>query len=339
MNDIIRKAINFEEVDRVPIAPVLTTYSGELEKVNKIFKKITSCCQIDGFLLHPNTFITGYLYTPCKVGQKEAIPTMQSPKEYDDLASSVIDFIEKKHKEFNLIPDLFEKIRANVSVMKKFVEEWEKNKGIAVYCGSLAIAPFGFIAYHRGLVESLKDIVRYPEEVKNACLTVAEELTDYIVELVGEIGLNRVWVSMAYSTPEILGGYFTEFSWTPLKVMLKRFISQGIVPIVQFDVNISGIINILKELRGYIIHVDSSTDILKVAKELGGFACVMGNIPFDILKTDEEVKEYCVKILQGFRNTSFILSSEGGSPLIVSDYCPSKLKTFVNTVKQFRYPM
>lgn len=336
-NILIEKAINLEKIERVPVAPVLTTYSRDVDRIDRIFENVINCCKFDGFLLHPSVFITGYLYTPCKVGQREAVPTMRSPEEYDDISSGVIGFVYRKHKMLNLIPDLEDKIQETMKVMRQFVNRWEGEKGVAVYCSSLAAAPFSFIAYHRGLTEALKDIVKYPERVMDACLAVAKELTDYVSGLVSDMEMRRVWISLTYSTPDILGGYFTQFAWSPLKVMIKRFINMGITPIIQFDVDASSMLNVLKDLPPgkYAVHVSSSSDMLKVMKELDGFACTVGNIPLSSLETAEDVKNYCKKILQGFKNTGFILSTDGGDPLIISDQYPPKLKVLAEAARYY----
>lgn len=335
---LIKGAVNFESVTRTPVAPVVTVSSKPSGEINARFESLLSCCEVDGFLLHPKVFTTGYLYTPCKHGQAEAVPTMSSAKEYDDLVSEgCVTFMLRKHQELGLIRDLEREIE-NVKVeLGSFADKWEKGEGVAVYCGSLAIAPFGFVAYQRGLIEALKDVRRCPELVKEACFKIAEELADYTAEVAKEVGVSRIWISLAYSTPDTLGDYFVEFSWLPLKVMVQRYVSSGVTPILQFDTDIQEILSKFGELprRKCILHFNVSTDVRVAREALRGCQCVAGNVPLDGSLPVNQVAARCKEILEKCRGTGFILSTDGSSPLVVAEKCPPSLKAFIEAGRRY----
>jgi len=286
MSSRIEKAIELEETDRVPIAPVLTIRSEDITKFNELLKELTEKCEIDGFLLHPKTFYTGYIYVPCKPGQLEAIPIMKDVKEYDEIIrEGAINYLLRKHREFNLVPDLEEKIDESVEEIKEWASVWERDMKVSVYCGSLAIVPFGFIAYYRGLKECLKDVRRCPDKVMDACFTISEEISDYIAKISNKIGVPRIWITFTYATHDLLGPYFYEFSWKPARMMIKKLIAQGMTPILQFDVDPSPMFREISELpeRRCIIHLSASTDILRAKRELGSRFCIAGNIELESL--------------------------------------------------------
>lgn len=303
---------------------MLTISSKDITVFNELLRKLTEKCEIDGFLLHPKTFYTGYIYVPCKAGQLEAIPVMKDIREYDEIVNEgVVNYSSRKHKEFDLIPDLEKKIDESVEEIKEWAVMWERDIGISVYCSSLTIAPFGFIAYYRGLTECLKDVKKCREKVIDACFSIAEEIPDYVTKISNKIGIPRVWITFTYSTPDVLGGYFYEFSWKPAKTMIERLISRGITPILQFDVDPSPMFKELSELpeRKCIIHLSASTDILKAKRELGDKFCIAGNIEFENL-TKEEIEHLLKGILKEITKKEgqkgLIISTSGGSPIILS---------------------
>jgi len=58
MTSRVEKVIKLEEVDRIPIALVLTVMSRDITKFDELLKEFDGKSEIDGFLLHPKVFYT-----------------------------------------------------------------------------------------------------------------------------------------------------------------------------------------------------------------------------------------------------------------------------------------
>ncbi|MCP8315335.1 MAG: uroporphyrinogen-III decarboxylase, partial [archaeon] len=123
--------------------------------------------------------------------------------------------------------------------------------------------------------------------------------------------------------------------WPTARIMIEQLIDAKIVPILQFDVDASPLFNYLKELpRGEcILHVDSSTDIVKAKESVGNHICIMGNVSFLKLTTSEDVKAYCKDLVNKLgEKGGFILSSD--NPIVIDEEPIEKVRAIVDVKKK-----
>jgi len=94
------------------------------------------------------------------------------------------------------------------------------------------------------------------------------------------------------------------------------------------------VFNYLKELpKGEcILHLDSSTDIIKAKESVGNYMCVMGNVSFLKLATEEDVKVYCKDLINRVgEKGGFILSSD--NPIVMDEEPIEKVKAIIDAKK------
>jgi len=104
--------------------------------------------------------------------------------------------------------------------------------------------------------------------------------------------------------------------------MIERLIARRISPVLQFDVDFPPMfkeINEINELpeRKRIIHLSASTDILRAKRGLGGKFCIAGNVEFESL-AKEDIEHSLKEMARKCDKRGFILSTSGGSPIVLS---------------------
>lgn len=334
----IELAIKLEVPDRTPIAPVTTMHTPtDLNKIDMIIEEaFVRYGGFDGFLLHPSTLTTGLLYTPCKPDLTEAIQTMKTSNGYDEIVQGgFMSYVSHVYRELELDTDIERTVFSAAESIKAFASKWEHERKIPVYAGAMGIVPFGFLSYQRGLLEIMKDIIRYPGKVTDACYTIADEMTEVLIKLAKISTVPRLWLSFINSMPDVLGlPYFSSFVWPTAKIMINKLIEAEVTPILQFDVDASSIFKFIKELpeRECILHFDSSTDIFDAKNEVGNHSCIMGNVSFLKLATPKEIESYCKKLIAEVgKEGGFILSSD--RPLLMDEEAPEKIKALINIEK------
>lgn len=321
----IDEAIRLGEIGKVPVAPVITSRRDAFPDVVKTHEALLR--RFDGFLLHPAVFDSGWIYTPSKPSLREPIKVIKDSEGYDELCDlGPIDFGLKAHKENDLIPDLERRLADMPNTVSAFVEEhqsWE----VAHYCGAMGITPIGYITYYRGFNETMKDMAKDQQTVYSAAMTIAKEYPKFLSELAKSCKVPRVWVSFANATPAIVGEYYFEkIVWPTARTMLEDLIKEGVTPIVQFEENVKNPKFLLQlPQKSCMVHLSGEADLLSLAKFLSGHAAVAGN--FKVPADDEEKKRITqvASALASDAPKNLILSTEGGSPFILTAHNAEKL--------------
>ncbi|MEM3437470.1 MAG: uroporphyrinogen decarboxylase family protein [Nitrososphaerales archaeon] len=333
----INMALRLEKPDRVPIAPIITMHTPpDLRKAEENFEKIfIDLGGYDGFFFWPLTLMTGRTYTPCKPGAPEAITIMKDPNGYDELMEEgFIGYISRVYREEDIDEDIEKAVINTAEKTRDFAQKWEEERKVPLYAGALGIVPFGFLAYARGFTEIAKDIIRYPWKINQACNAIVDDMVKLFVKLCEISHVRRLWLSFINSTPETVGPpHFSSFVWPTARIMIEQLIDAEIVPILQFDVDASPIFNYLKELpKGEcILHLDSSTDIIKAKESIGNHMCIMGNVSFLKLATEEDVRVYCKHLINKLGKGGFILSSD--NPIVIDEEPIEKVKAIIDAIK------
>jgi hypothetical protein len=334
----INTAIRLEKPDRVPIAPIITIHTPlDLRKAEENFEKIfIDLGGYDGFFFWPLTLMTGRTYTPCKPGAPEAVTIMRDSNGYDELMEEgFMAYLSRVYREQDLDEDIEKAVINAAEQTRPFAQKWEEERRVPLYAGALGIVPFGFLAYARGFTEIAKDIIRYPWKINRACDTIVDEMTKLFIKLCELSGVRRLWLSFINSTPEIVGTpHFSSLVWPTARIMIEQLIDAKILPILQFDVDASSVFNYLKELpKGEcILHLDSSTDIIKAKESIGNHMCIMGNVSFLKLTTQEDVRVYCKNLINKLgEKGGFILSSD--NPIVIDEEPIEKVKAIIEAVK------
>ncbi|MCP8320992.1 MAG: hypothetical protein H3Z52_08635 [archaeon] len=335
----IDMALRLEKPDRVPVAPIITMHTpADLRMAEENFEKIfINLGGYDGFFFWPLTLMTGRSYTPGKPDAPEATTIMKDANGYDELMEEgFMSYLSRVYRERDLDADIEKAVTYAAEETRAFAQKWEKERKVPLYAGAMGIVPFGFLAYARGFTEIAKDVIRYPWKINRACDMIVDEMTKLFINLCELSDVRRLWLSFINSTPETVGPpNFSSFVWPTARIMIEQLIDAKIVPILQFDVDASPLLNYLKELpRGEcILHVDSSTDIVKAKESVGNHICIMGNVSFLKLTTSEDVKAYCKDLVNKLgEKGGFILSSD--NPIVIDEEPIEKVRAIVDVKKK-----
>lgn len=193
--------------------------------------------------------------------------------------------------------------------------------------GAMGVTPIGYLSYFRGLIELLKDIAKDPWSIYNIAIDISSAYFKFLADFAKLCKIRRVWISFANATPAIVGEYYFEkIVWPSTKKLLEGLLKENITPIIQFDEEVKSLKFLSQIPRGsLIVHVSSDSNLIRHARELSDFACIAGNfkIPVDereIMRINNVLKEVRTSNL-----SNLIISTDGGSPFILTKDNASEL--------------
>ena len=108
---------------------------------------------------------------------------------------------------------------------------------------------------------------------------------------------------------------FEEIAFPSLNHVVKGLVDAGIVPFLQFEQDVTHLLEILAQLPGpgKVIFSCDTSDILKAKEILGDKMCIAGNVPHGLLTVGrpQQIEDYCKKLMTDIRdindNGGFIL--------------------------------
>ncbi|MDI9643733.1 MAG: uroporphyrinogen decarboxylase family protein [Candidatus Verstraetearchaeota archaeon] len=325
---IVEDALCLKETNRIAVAPVITARRElfeELARANESRLK-----RFDGFLLHPAVFDSGWVYLPSKPSLQEPVQVMKNLDDYEELSAlGPVEYALKVHKERDFIQDLKDRLKSAPGVVANFVDE-TASWGVANYCGAMGITPIGFISYYRGFNDTMKDMARDQRAVLNAAMDLAVEYPKFLVEFAKSCKVPRVWVSFANATPAMVGDYYFErIVWPSAKTMIERIIKEGAMPIIQFDEEVKNL-KFLAQLppKAFAVHVSGDSDPIRDAQSLSGHAAVLGNFKVPADQPEQERIRAVKEKLSINKVKNLIVSTEGGSPFIMTEHNLEKVGVF-----------
>jgi hypothetical protein len=122
------------------------------------------------------------------------------------------------------------------------------------------------------------------------------------------------WIGGWRGTPGMINRQmFERFSWRYMQDLAQMLIRKNVVPIFHLDSDWQAGLHYFRELPAgrCIMALDGSTDIRKAKEIVGDRICIMGDVPAGMLAfvTQEQVYDYCRRLISDIGPTGFILSS------------------------------
>lgn len=250
--------------------------------------------------------------------------------EYDDIAKREMDFIldvvlprltplYKQGKGFSKIDRLrlYLLIAGIAVVFKDVIEMMEKEKGVPLQGSACFFTPFDVVSLLRGLGEISKDLFQRPamiEKTVELFIPMLFVLFESACVLSGRNSINLM-VERSFS---LSPRQFQKFCLPTIQTIVNRLAKQGILCNLFLEAEATQHLESFLELppRKFVLHIDKS-DIVKAKKVLGGHACIVGNVPIDLLVagSPEKVKDYCKMLLQEVApGGGFMMSGALGIP-------------------------
>jgi uroporphyrinogen-III decarboxylase len=366
----IEKAINLEEADRVPVAPIISydaarhygitveeffwnpkkaeeAYEYTFNKLGGVdFVTLNAARTYDNFY-SPLFEIFSLFYFNWKFPEKETspnfMPQMINPgplideKGYDLLIrEGAYRFFNFKNAKFGDLDKFFDSMRAQ----KVFLDNWTRQYKVSPWRDTVIYSTFDFLELLRGLKNLFTDIYRRPEKV----IELSEWLSDCLIALATfpmqngqDTRKNKIILlsNLHSHAGNLSPKQFERFSLPYLKKMVEEFAKDGFIVHIHNHGNWTPFLEYFREFpkKKCILCLDHETDIFKAKEILGDRICLMGNLPATILSfgTPKEVEDATKKIIDG--------CAEGGGLIInCEDPLDTKfenLKTLVDTVKKY----
>jgi len=176
-------------------------------------------------------------------------------------------------------------------------------------------APFDTIGDTlRGTRGIMLDIYRQPDKL----LEAMEALTPLMIKMaVGAAQMNGkpiVFMPLHKGADGFLSDeQFKTFYWPTLRKVMMGLIEEGCVPFPAAEGGYNSRLEVIKDLpKGKTLWMFDQTDMARAKKILGNTACMLGNVPLDLLGvgTPQQVKEYVKKLIEtAGKDGGFILAN------------------------------
>ncbi|MHA1147691.1 MAG: uroporphyrinogen decarboxylase family protein [Promethearchaeota archaeon] len=198
-----------------------------------------------------------------------------------------------------------------------------KARGLYNCCTGMALPPFDIMSFvFRDLTSLTKDMMKKTTRVQ--LLELINRMEPWLNPVMS--GLPRlneeggIWFvsERAFSlSPRQFGQYY----WPTLKKMIIRQVTDGNIPFLVWESDVTHLVHFLLELprkiaRSCCLMCDTS-DIFEVNRILDGHMCIIGNVPLSTMcvGTPKDVEKYCEKMFAELKpGGGFINCSALGIP-------------------------
>ena len=320
MNSLERiiNAINFEEIDHVPVIPQLTyaaakwmnkTVTDGSDNLNLQYESLAHAykeCRFDGiyagwegsFNLLANAMGAELKYSD------ENPPSVAVPpvKNQEDL-----ELIIEKNRNSGIKFMKTEGIEINIELIKKLKSNF---KEVAIL--SYLPAPFTYVGVITGVTQLMLNVIRKPDFIKTA-MDLAYDFILHFGKLKIDAGADCITIADPSSSSTMISpDNFKELGYPMLKKLitdLKKH-SKEIMIGVHICGNTKPILDLLENLDIEFFELDSLVPISDARNSLKN-TCIVGNIaPADLTqKSSHELRELYDECLKNINGTGYILSS------------------------------
>lgn len=176
------------------------------------------------------------------------------------------------------------------------------SSGYPLLAGGGCKAPFDMIGDTlRGTKGIMLDMYRQPDKL----LQALEAMVPFMVRMGASAakmnGNPMVFIPLHKGADGFLSDQqFKTFYWPTLKKVILGLIEEGCIPLLVAEGGYNSRLETVADLpKGKVVWMFDQTDMAKAKKVLGDVACIMGNVPTDLLivGTTQQVKDYVKKLI------------------------------------------
>ncbi|MBF7097504.1 uroporphyrinogen decarboxylase family protein [Alkalibacter mobilis] len=230
--------------------------------------------------------------------------------EYKELAKNPEKFLlntvyprkyEVLREPFNL--DTYKRFESGVDELFNFLKlagnntkRLKENHGVLVNRGASTFMPMDMLLdYLRDFQGTMLDIRRRPEEVVEACDSMADYLLERIFSSYPE-HVPGMTVFIPLHTPQFLRPkVFEQVYWPSFIKILNKLHEKGMKALCYFERNWEHLYDYLKEVpQDTVVGYFEDDDIRKAKRELGGKMCIVGGMPVSKLMYGTE--QECIDV-------------------------------------------
>ncbi|MDD3718134.1 MAG: uroporphyrinogen decarboxylase family protein [Actinomycetota bacterium] len=209
--------------------------------------------------------------------------------------------------------------------------------GFPAFFGGGTKAPFDIIGDTlRGTRGMMMDIFRRPEKI----LEAVEALTPIAIKMGATAARNNgnpiVFMPLHKGADGFMSDeQFRRLYWPSLKEVMLGLVEQGCVPFLYAEGGYNSRLEVIKEFpAGKVLWGFDQTDMSKVKENLGGVACVGGNMPIDLLSVGkaEQVREYAKKLIETVGGDGGYIMMSGA---VIDEAKPENVKAMIEATKEY----
>ena len=365
----IQRAISLEDVDRVPVSPLLFYYCAyfnglstkdfltdmekQVEVAEKTFERHGGW---DAWYFVPGN--TNHYTLRARWALEVKTPGMglpddaplpqlnervvMQPEEYDIIIEEGFDKWFQSHQR-RLYPNLdFDDINSRIvpqglANVKRFQQKWEIERKIPLLQGVAIYQPIEIFSFARSFYEFSLDMARQPEKVLQAVNASIEPLINRALNTCRASGMKAVWVGgWRTGSTFISPRQFEKFVLPGMKRVVDELLANDIIPVLHFDAKWNPMLRYLLELpaKKCIFAPDQETDPVQFKKILGDHMCFFGNVSPQVLSlgtVDETVQE-CKNLIDLFEKRGLILGTGCEAPF---NSKPENIQAMIDTAKTY----
>jgi len=337
--ELLRKAVNYEPVDRIPFTFLGPAYGPRsvgvpLSKfcldadtaVNSTLDALDAMGDIEGI----NNMVSGYW--PCLLSSlwlsKIAVPGIELPPDElwqvrEEEVMKVEDYdliINKGYEAFlgTIIPkvhkmDLFAKNNAWMAANLARTPQRYRERGYAILTSMNTTIPFEPFCGARSMEKFFFDCYRMPDKVKAAMDVALPFYINLGIAVTTATGVPGTWVggwraASAMVSPKIWDKLVYPYYYE----MVQKFHEKGILCVLHFDQNWDrDIARFLDFPKGCVFSPDGATDIRRAKEILGDHMAFLGDVPASILAagTPDDVYQYVRELIRDLGPRGLIMNS------------------------------
>ncbi|MHA1380083.1 MAG: uroporphyrinogen decarboxylase family protein [Candidatus Helarchaeota archaeon] len=306
------RAINFEEVDVVPVIPRVTVAAAKWKAISISTALVNHETQLDALIHAQQTCKYDGIYANWESPSVLLASAMgASTITFEDIAPRLKEGLVKTPEcAGNLCiphPKKAGRIPTNLELTKNLIEKVGNSIAILNYVPG----PFSFAAELLGLDEALNKIFQNPQLLKDVMEFARICAITYGVAKI-KIGAEILIIADPLANFENLSPKQFEDICFP---KIKKMISELRLGKTKIGLQISGnclpLIDLIAETGADFLELDSKVDLSVARKSIKKDICLSGNIDITklFMKPSLEIEEECLSLIKKMDSTGFILSS------------------------------
>ncbi|RJP35153.1 MAG: hypothetical protein C4536_01295 [Actinobacteria bacterium] len=249
----------------------------------------------------------------------------------------IYDYIQEGWRSYAFVLPRF---AAQLAYYRYEFRDWIDRGATLFYSIGPVEVPFDTFSLARGLIPFVKDLSKYPDDIRRAADALVPGYLFLIKATVNLFGIKRAMIDLHRSSNDFLSpGQFREYALPSLKLLVAGLKDEGIDVIMHCDGDWGLNLEALRELPAgqCVIQLDGATDIFKAKEVIGDRMCIYGDVPASMLALGSaaEVDEYCHRLIEEVgRGGGFIL---GTGCELAPNARPENVKAMLDSVVKYGY--
>ena len=205
--------------------------------------------------------------------------------------------------------------------------------------GGFTKAPFDVIGDTlRGTKGIMLDLRRRPQKLLAAMEALVPLMIKMGVGAAQQTGHPVIFMPLHKGADGFLSDeQYKKFYWPTLRAVMVGLIEEGCIPLPAAEGGYGSRLEVIRDLpKGSTLWMIDQTDMVKAKQALDGVACVLGNVPLDMLSmsTPEQVRAYADDLIKNANgNGGFIM----GNGAFFDQAKPENVAAIVAAAKAHKY--